>query len=38
MPEAWSGYRNLDEEINAEEIMRQMGMDGQENDSQKHEK
>ena len=29
-PETWTGHRNLDEDINKEEIMRQMGMDGQE--------
>lgn len=28
-PETWNGFRNLDEKINAEEIMRQMGMDAE---------
>jgi len=28
-PETWNGFRNVDEKINPEEIMRQMGIDGE---------
>ena len=34
-PETWTGHRNLDDDINPEEIARLMGLDGQEGDSQK---
>lgn len=33
-PETWNGFRNIDEKINSEEIMRQMGIDGENNQNE----
>lgn len=30
MPESWTGYRDIDAELNIEEIKRQLGMDEKE--------
>lgn len=38
MPESWTGYRNIDEEINLDEIKRNMGLnegDNEEGDEDK---
>lgn len=32
MPESWTGYRNIDEEINLDEIKRNMGLDENNNE------
>ena len=32
MPESWTGYRNIDEEINLDEIKRNMGLNDNEGD------
>jgi hypothetical protein len=38
MPESWTGYRNIDEEINLDEIKRNLGMDENEKDEDDGEK
>jgi hypothetical protein len=32
MPETWTGFRNIDEEIDMDEINRRIGAEGQEGD------
>jgi hypothetical protein len=32
MPETWTGFRNIDEEIDLDEINRRIGADGNENE------
>lgn len=38
MPESWTGYRNIDEEINFDEIKRNMGLNDNEGDDAEEEK
>lgn len=34
MPETWTGFRNIDEEIDLDEINRRIGADGNENEQE----
>jgi len=38
MPESWTGYRNIDEEINLDEIKRNMGLDENNNEKSDEDK
>jgi hypothetical protein len=38
MPESWTGYRNIDEEINLDEIKRNMGLNENDNEDGEEDK
>jgi hypothetical protein len=38
MPESWTGYRNIDEEINLDEIKRNMGLNEGDNEDAEEDK